>query len=116
MKSYLSLIHSLRLVTFRPFESEQSDEAAGMAEVDAGGESAEAGVLGTHLLVAVVEGEGDLDAKINMFSQAHLSFLIHRLANWTLYWGPITSRALSYKPLCLKHSLKRNWKRSEKVV
>ena len=57
------------LLIFCPFESQQSDEPAGVAEVDAGGEFAEAGVLTTHLLVALIEGERDLNAEINMFSK-----------------------------------------------
>ena len=70
------------LLIFRPFESQESDEPAGMAEVDAGGELAEAGVLGSHLLVALIEGERDLNAVINMFSKLfYINYLLPLNAN-----------------------------------
>ena len=52
-----------------PLESQQGDETAGVAEVDAGGEFTEPGVLGAHHPVAPVEGERDLKSRIHMQSQ-----------------------------------------------
>ena len=66
-KSHFVRISTLRLLRiFCPFASQQRDEPARVAEVDAGGELAEAGVLGGHLLVALIERERDLNARFNI--------------------------------------------------
>ena len=64
----------LLLLSSGSLETQESDEAAGVAEVDAGGEVAEAaGVLRGHLHVALVEGERDLGGRDGRDS-THLPF------------------------------------------